>query len=173
MNKQRRVSETDQRLYAIGTQKKPRLLHWVILFMFMFGVGIIWDVATVHGEGIELNVNAQKAWDTLLNKADAATKRSLLQAYESVGKWKTQEGQWQQKIKQLHKANTDELMRLRRLIRETDAAKLAALQESLDHTQARYEPLFNLYSSLNRQLSAAKGLRTRSGGLPFNPRPRR
>lgn len=95
MNKQRRVPETDKRLHAFRTNQRG-LFTWVILFMFMFGVGMTWDSATVYGEGLELNVNAQKSWDTVLNKADASTKRSLLRAYESTGEWKTQEGLWQQ-----------------------------------------------------------------------------
>ncbi|MBB6023478.1 hypothetical protein HNR77_004578 [Paenibacillus sp. JGP012] len=161
MNKQLRVSETDKRLHAFGTPNQRGLFKCVILFMFMFGVGMTWDAATAYGEGLELNVNAQKAWDTVLNKADASAKRSLLQAYESAGKWKTQEGVWQQKIKQLHKANADELVQLRKAIRETDAVKLTALQKSLEDTQVRYEPLFNLYRSLNQQMSAAKAVQNK------------
>lgn len=97
MNKQRHVPETDKRLHALGTPNQRGLFKWVILFMFMFGAGMTWDAANAYGEGLELSVNAQKAWDTVLNKADASTKRSLLRAYESTGEWKTQEGLWQQK----------------------------------------------------------------------------
>ncbi|MCK6077768.1 hypothetical protein [Paenibacillus silvae] len=161
MDKQARVSETDKRLHALGTPNQQGMFKWVILFMFMFAAGMTWDAANAYGEGLELSVNAQKAWDTVLNKADASTKRSLLRAYESTGEWKTQEGLWQQKIKQLHKANADELVKLRKAIRETDAAKLTALQKSLEDTQARYEPLFNLYRSLNQQWSAAKGVQNK------------
>nr|WP_145403580.1 hypothetical protein [Paenibacillus xylanexedens] len=161
MNKQRHVPETDKRLHALGTPNQRGLFKWVILFMFMFGAGMTWDAANAYGEGLELSVNAQKAWDTVLNKADASTKRSLLRAYESTGEWKTQEGLWQQKIKQLHKANADELVKLRKAIRETDAAKLTALQKSLEDTQARYEPLFILYRSLNQQWSATKGVQNK------------
>lgn len=52
-------------------------------------------------------------------------------------------------------------MKLRKAIRETDVAKLTTLQKSLEDTQARYEPLFNLYRSLNQQLSAAKAVQNK------------
>ncbi|MGQ8870763.1 hypothetical protein [Paenibacillus sp. TSA_86.1] len=131
------------------------------MFAITFGIGMMCSNATVHGEGIELNVTAQKAWNTVLNKADAQTKRSLQQSYESAGQWKSQKEMWEQKIKQLHTTNATELVKLRKAISGTDAAKLAALQKNLEHTQAQYEPLFRLYSSLNKQLSVAKGLHSK------------
>jgi archaellum component FlaC len=132
-----------------------------VMFAVTFGIGMMCSTATVHGEGIELNVTAQKAWNMVLNKADAQTKRNLQQSYETAGQWKSQKEMWEQKIKQLHTTNATELMKLRKEISGIDAAKLAALHESLEHTRTRYEPLFQLYSSLNKQLSAAKGLQSK------------
>ncbi|WP_145415026.1 hypothetical protein [Paenibacillus xylanexedens] len=132
-----------------------------MMFVITFSIGMMWSTATAHGEGIELNVTAQKAWNTVLNKADASTKRSLQQSYESAGKWISQKETWEQKTKQLHTASAAELVQLRKAISNTDAAKLAALQKAVELTQARYEPLFKLYSSLNKQLSAAKALQSK------------
>ncbi|MEK3827285.1 hypothetical protein [Paenibacillus sp. FSL K6-1558] len=132
-----------------------------VMFVATYGIGMICSATTVHGEGIELNITAQKAWNTVVNKADAQTERSLLQTYESAGKWISQKEMWEQKIKQLHTTNATELVQLRKAISNTDAAKLAALQKSVELTQARYEPLFKLYSSLNKQLSASKALQSK------------
>ncbi|MDT0121203.1 hypothetical protein Q9R46_01000 [Paenibacillus sp. RRE4] len=132
-----------------------------MMFVITFSIGMMWSTATAHGEGIELNVTAQKAWNTVLNKADASTKRSLQQSYESAGKWISQKETWEQKAKQLHTASAAELVQLRKAISNTDGAKLAALQKAVELTQARYEPLFKLYSSLNKQLSAAKALQSK------------
>lgn len=128
----------------------------LIGLVILFSVGSVYFASVVDGAGIDLGVTAQKAWDSVLNKADAQTRRSLKQAYEKVGDWKAQEQAWEQKTKGLHAANTTELERLRKEIRQTDAAKLAALDETVKRTQARYEPLFTLYSSVNKQLEAAK-----------------
>lgn len=132
-----------------------------VMFIATCSIGVIFSAATVHGEGVELNVTAQKAWNAIVKKADAQTGRSLLQTYESAGKWISQKEMWEQKIKQLHTANATELVQLRKAITNTDAAKLAALQQTVELTQARYEPLFKLYSSLNNQLSAAKALQSK------------
>lgn len=135
-----------------------RLLIGLVIF---FSVGTIYFASTAEAAGIDLGVTAQKAWDSVLNKADAQTKLTLKQAYEKVGSWKTQEQVWEQKIKTHHAANTAELERLRVEIRQTDDAKVAALAEKVKQTQARYEPLFALYSSVNRQLDAAKAIKNK------------
>lgn len=141
--------------------KHSMLSRLSVLIICIFSMGMMWSATTVHGEGIELNSTAQKAWNTILNKADAQTKRSLQQSYESAGKWISQKEMWEQKIKQLHTASATELVQLRKAIRDNDAAKLAALQQTVELTQARYEALFKLYSSLNKQLSAAKALQSK------------
>ncbi|CAI6081691.1 hypothetical protein PAECIP112173_03292 [Paenibacillus sp. JJ-100] len=137
------------------------LFRFIVMFAVMFSFGMIGSTSAVHGEGIELNVTAQKAWNTVLNKADAQTKRSLQQSYESAGRWKIHNEMWEQKIKQLRGVNSTELRRIRKAISGIDGTKLASLQQSLEQTQARYEPLFTLYSSLNKQLSAAKAFQSK------------
>ncbi|WFR62704.1 hypothetical protein P9222_32015 [Paenibacillus amylolyticus] len=133
----------------------------LIGLVMLFSTSMIYFASSVEAAGIDLGVTAQKAWDTVLNKADAPTKLTLKQAYEKVGNWTTQEQAWEQKIKTLHAANTAELERLRVGIRQTDDAKIAGLTEKVKQTQARYEPLFALYSSVNRQLDAAKAIKNK------------
>ncbi|WP_145146289.1 hypothetical protein [Paenibacillus xylanexedens] len=133
----------------------------LIGLVILFSAGTIYFASSVEAAGIDLGVTAQKAWDSVLNKADAQTKLTLQRAYEKVGSWKTQEQAWEQKIKALHATNTTELERLRVEIRQTDDAKIAALAEKVKQTQARYEPLFVLYSSVNRQLDAAKAIKNK------------
>ncbi|MGN7411204.1 hypothetical protein [Paenibacillus sp. SAF-068] len=135
-----------------------RLLIGLVIW---FSAGLIYFASSVEAAGIDLGVTAQKAWDSVLSKADTQTRLTLKQAYEKVEKWKTQEQAWEQKTKTLHAANTAELERLRVEIRQTDDAKIAALTEKVKQTQARYEPLFALYSSVNRQLDAAKAIKNK------------
>ena len=129
--------------------------------IIIFGLGTIYFSSAADAAGIDSGVTAQKAWDTVLNKADAQTQLNLQRAYENVGNWKTQEQDWTQQIKTLHAANTTELERLRVEIRQTDDAKITGLTEKVKQTQARYEPLFTLYSSVNRQLDAAKAIKNK------------
>ncbi|MEK4662234.1 hypothetical protein MHH93_10070 [Priestia sp. FSL H7-0729] len=137
---------------------RSRLLIGLVIW---FSAGMLYFASSAEAAGIDLGVTAQKAWDSVLNKADAPTKLTLKQTYEKVGNWKAQEQTWEQKTKTLHAANTADLERLRLEIRQTDDAKIAALTEKLKQTQARYEPLFALYSSVNRQLDAAKAIKNK------------
>ncbi|WP_146113469.1 hypothetical protein [Paenibacillus sp. PCH8] len=156
---------TDQRKVQRG--QLPAFAHVICRSRLLIGLVILFSVGTIYfapaaeAASIDLGVTAQKSWDSVLNKADAQTKLTLQQAYEKVGNWKTQEQVWEQKIKTLHAANTEELERLRVGIRQTDEAKIAALAEKVKQTQARYEPLFALYSSVNRQLDAAKAIKNK------------
>lgn len=155
--RQRKVQRSHLRSFAHILFGSRLLIGLVILF----GAGMSYFASSVEAAGIDLGVTAQKAWDSVLNKADAQTKLTLKQTYEKVGNWKAQEQAWEQKIKTLHAANTAELERLRVVIRQTDDAKIAALTEKVKQTQARYEPLFALYSSVNRQLDAAKAIKNK------------
>lgn len=155
--RQRKVQRSHLRSFAPLLFGSRLLIGLVILF----GTGMSYFASSVEAAGIDLGVTAQKAWDSVLNKADAQTKLTLKQTYEKVGNWKAQEQAWEQKIKTLHAANTAELERLRVVIRQTDDAKIAALSEKVKQTQARYEPLFALYSSVNRQLDAAKAIKNK------------
>jgi len=150
--------QRDQLPSLVHLLLRSRLLIGLVI---LFSAGTIYFASTAEAAGIDLGVTAQKAWDTVLNKADAQNKLTLQRAYEKVGSWKTQEQAWEQKIKTLHAANTAELERLRVEIRQTDDAKIAALAEKVKQTQARYEPLFALYSSVNRQLDAAKAIKNK------------
>ncbi|MGO4730974.1 hypothetical protein [Paenibacillus sp. 2KB_22] len=155
--RQRKVQRSHLRSFA-HLLFGPRLLIGLVI---LFGAGTMYFASSVEAAGIDLGVTAQKAWDSVLNKADAQTKLTLKQTYEKVGNWKAQEQAWEQKTKTLHAANTAELERLRVEIRQTDDAKIAALTEKVKQTQARYEPLFALYSSVNRQLDAAKAIKNK------------
>lgn len=117
--------------------------------------------SAAEAAGPDLGVTAQKSWDALLKKADAQTKASLQQTYQKVGTWTAQEQSWEQKTKTLHAANTAEVARLRQEIRKTDEAKLAALADTLKRTQTRYEPMFTLYTAVNKQLAAARAAKNK------------
>ncbi len=151
----------------VRRRQLPSLTHLIfgsrllIGLVILFSAGLIYFASSAEAAGIDLGVTAQKAWDSVLNKADTQTKLTLKQTYEKVGDWKAQEQAWEQKIKTLHAANTAELERLRVEIRQTDDAKVTALAEKVKQTQARYEPLFALYSSVNRQLDAAKAIKNK------------
>ncbi|MEC0123565.1 hypothetical protein [Paenibacillus pabuli] len=166
MNQSRMRSMRDYSFMSdrYGARPNLRANVWTRMslgLIIMFSMSVIYYSSTVNAAGPELGVTAQKAWETVLSKADSQTKLSLQRAYENVGNWTTQEQAWEQKIKTLHTANTKDLEQLRMEIRQTDDAKIAGLIEKVKQTQTRYEPLFALYSSVNKQLDAAKAIKNK------------
>ncbi|RAW13903.1 hypothetical protein DC345_17275 [Paenibacillus taichungensis] len=129
--------------------------------IIIFSMSVMYYSSTAEAAGPELGVTAQKAWETVLSKADSQTKLSLQRAYENVSNWTTQEQAWEQKTKTIHAANTKELEQLRVSIRQIDDAKIGGLNEKVKQTEARYESLFALYSSVNKQLDAAKAIKNK------------
>ncbi|MCG7377690.1 hypothetical protein MH215_11865 [Paenibacillus sp. ACRSA] len=136
-----------------------RLLIPLIIFFSLLSNLIL--PATIEAAGIELGVTAQKAWNNVLNKADRQTKASLQRGFENVGSLEGQGKSWEQKTKALHTANMAELKRLQASIRQTDEKKISSLTQSLERAQARYEPLFALYTAVNKQLDAARATKNK------------
>ncbi|WP_156395385.1 hypothetical protein [Paenibacillus sp. Root52] len=134
------------------------LVPLVIVFSLILNLSLL---TITEAAGIELGVTAQKAWNDVLNKADRQTKASLQRAYENVGSLEGQGKTWEQKTKALHTSNMAELKRLQASIRQTDEKKISSLTLSLERTQARYEPLFALYTSVNKQLDAARATKNK------------
>lgn len=134
------------------------LIPLIILFSLLSNLIL---PATIEAAGIELGVTAQKAWNNVLNKADRQTKASLQRGYENVGSLEGQGKAWEQKTKALHTSNMAELKRLQASIRQTDEKKISSLTHSLKRAQARYEPLFALYTAVNKQLDAARATKNK------------
>lgn len=167
MNQSRMRSLSNHSFMSNRYGARPNLLAniWTRMslgLIIMFSMSVIYYSSIAEAvAGPELGVTAQKAWETMLNKADSQTKLSLQRAYENVGNWTTQEQTWEQKTKTIHAANTKELEQLRINIRQIDDVKIAGLAEKVKQTEVRYEPLFALYSSVNRQLDAAKAIKNK------------
>ncbi|MDQ0171719.1 hypothetical protein [Paenibacillus tundrae] len=149
---------TDSRPQTKRITSLRLLVPLVILFSLILNLSL---PAATEAAGIELGVTAQKAWNDVLNKADRQTKTSLQRGYENVGSLKGQGETWEKKTKALHTSNMTELKRLQASIRQTDEKKISSLTHSLKRAQARYEPLFALYTAVNKQLDAARATKNK------------
>ncbi|WP_274648655.1 hypothetical protein [Paenibacillus humicola] len=67
-----------------------------------------------------------------------------------------QETTLDKRIQEIHGANGTKLTLLRKRIGLIDADKVAKLEQELSRTKGRYEPLFNLYTAQNKQVSLAR-----------------
>ncbi|MEK3883482.1 hypothetical protein [Paenibacillus sp. PL2-23] len=104
----------------------------------------------------ELSPTAKSSFDRMVAGADAKAAAELKRSYSELQALQGQEISLDQKISALHYKNEERSASLRKEIKSIDSAKLRSLELSLEQTERRYEPLFELYSTHKSQLSIAK-----------------
>lgn len=119
--------------------------------------GLLW-LHPGHGLAatLELSTTAKKTLQATADKAsrDTATRiRALDGEFHSSQK---EEQRLEASIKALRVANADAEAKLRRDIRDIDKAKIQQLEQQVAQAKARYKPLFESYTALNKQITAAR-----------------
>lgn len=79
--------------------------------------------------------------------------------------FKTNYGQltkWDNQISTLHYENEAQVTAVRKQIKEIDSVSINKLELLVKESKAKYQPLFDSYSSLNRQVAAAKKLKDKT-----------
>jgi len=104
----------------------------------------------------QLSTTTKSALEKVISKADAKTGSSLRSEYSSLLQSQKLDQEWDRKIKARHDQNEADLVNLRKQIRLIDADKLNKLEAQLKQTKERYKPLFDRYTSLNKQIKAAR-----------------
>lgn len=106
----------------------------------------------------ELSATAKDSFDKMVSSTNATSANLLNNRYADTLNLQQQSQEWDTKIKDLHTTNEGELVAIKQQIQIVDSVKLTTLQTQLTEARNRYEPLFNMYESLNQQKAAAKKL---------------
>lgn len=124
----------------------------------------MWSVApgSVFAAAIELTVPIKADFDKTVSAATGTTATKLKQHYPSLQSLLNEDTQLETQIKSLHYANEEALIALRKAIRDIDRAKLDKLKAEVDQLKAKYKPLFDDYTALNKQIAAAKALKSKT-----------
>jgi hypothetical protein len=117
----------------------------------------------------EFTVKTKSAFDQMAAAADQATAHKLNKQYADLKLLQKQSHDWDKKISELHYRNKQAMNLTLRRIKEIDAAKIVGLEAEAKRTRERYEPLFNLYESLNQQLNLSKTLETKGMSSLLRP----
>jgi len=112
--------------------------------------------APVFAADPALTVTQKKSYDKTLTAADSASAAKLRQQYGEFESLLKSSREWDQKIDQLHKTNTDKEASLRKRIGQIDAAKLDKLKQACEQAKSHYQRLNELYRSAKQQLTVAK-----------------
>jgi hypothetical protein len=111
---------------------------------------------------MEFTASIKAAWDKTVAKADNTLKAKLNVLYTDFTSLKVQEQNTGEEIDTIHYANEQAELALRKQIKLIDAEKLKQLENQVKAARDRYKPLFEMYSSLNQQITAARALKNKS-----------
>lgn len=111
---------------------------------------------------MEFTASIKTAWDKTLAKADLTMKAKLNVLYKDFTALQVQEQNTDEQINKIHYANEQAELALRKQIKLIDAAKLEQLENQVKATRDRYKPLFEMYSSVNQQITAARAFKDKN-----------
>ncbi|BBI31403.1 coiled-coil domain-containing protein [Cohnella abietis] len=110
----------------------------------------------------ELTAPIKEAFDKTAASADKTTAAKLNGLYNELSNLLKQDQENETKIKAIHYRNEEALLALRKQIRDINADKLTKLEAQVKQTKNRYKPLFETYSSVNKQITVAKKLKNKT-----------
>lgn len=117
---------------------------------------------SARAAAIELTAPIKADFDKTVAVAGGATATKLKQSYPSLQALLKEDLQLGAQIKALHYANEEAMIALRKAIRDIDRAKLDKLEAEVEQIKAKYKPLFDGYTALNKQISAARALKSKT-----------
>ncbi|MBG9793720.1 hypothetical protein ABD76_14955 [Paenibacillus dendritiformis] len=112
--------------------------------------------AALHAASAELSATAKAAFDKMAAAAERTQADKLTQLYRELLQLETAEREWQEKTKRLHYDNAEALTGIRQQLKRMHEEKLKRLGSQVQESKNKYQPLFDAYSALNKQISAAK-----------------
>lgn len=94
--------------------------------------------------------------------AGSTKQAKLVKQYDDLAALQKQAMEWDNKTSTLHYNNEALVTAIRKKIKEIDADKIIKLEDQVKQTKAKYQPLFNTYSSLTKQVAAVKSFKDKS-----------
>lgn len=104
----------------------------------------------------ELSATAKAAFDKMVAAADRTQADKLNRLYRELIQLEAAEREWQEKTKRLQRDNAEAMTAIRQKVKLMHVEKLKRLDSQVQEAKKKYQPLFDAYSALNKQISAAK-----------------
>lgn len=137
-----------------------KMYRSVLLLLFAVSVWSAAPVAT-QAAAIELTAPVKADFDKTVKAADAGSAAKLKQLYPVLQASLNEDLQLKTQIKSQHYANEQALIALRKEIRVIDGAKLDKLKAEVTQMKAKYKPLFDEYTALNKQIAIVRKLKSK------------
>ncbi|WP_199616813.1 hypothetical protein [Paenibacillus alkalitolerans] len=130
------------------------------LTMFLLPLFLAASVLTAGTAGAAVSVSAttKKALDKTIASADTEMKNKLTKQFGHFLNLQEQERAGDARNKTIHYKNEDTEIAVRKLMYQIDSGKIKNLEQAVKQARDRHQPLFDMYKSLNQQISVAKSL---------------
>lgn len=138
-----------------------RTFRTIVLLLLAVSV---WSTApaAMQAAAIELTAPIKADFDKTVKGADASSAAKLKLLYPALQASLSEDLQLTAQIKSLHYDNEQALLSLSKAIRAIDGAKLDKLKAELSQIKAKYKPLFDDYTALNKQIAAVRKLKIKA-----------
>ncbi|TXK81450.1 hypothetical protein [Paenibacillus sp. N3.4] len=117
--------------------------------------------AAAAAQPIEFTSTIQSSLDKTMAGAGQSQANKINSQYNEFRMLQSQEQDWDVKINALHDRNEEALNTLNLQLKQVDSAKLDKLEADIAQTRERYKPLLSQYTALNKQIEAAKLLKSK------------
>ncbi|MFX3635816.1 MAG: hypothetical protein ACE3L7_27980 [Candidatus Pristimantibacillus sp.] len=138
----------------------------ILTFLLLFMAPV---ASIVNAASFEFTVTYKTAFDKMIKAAKEATAGTLEKQYVDLQALQKQDVDWDKKINDLHYSNDEAVLLTRSKLKEIDAAKIKKLQEEVQRTKDKYQPLVAVYDSLKQQLALAKSLKNTTLAAMLKP----
>lgn len=137
--------------------------QWKLLaaVLSLFVIAILLP-ANADAAGIEWTTTIEEQFAKTTKAADSKTAASLTSASSSFKKLLAQDDRLTGDIKSLQYHNEEQLLAIKKQIKEINANKLAQLDQQVQNTRRKYQPLLDSYTAVNKQITAAKSLKNKT-----------
>ncbi len=115
-----------------------------------------------NAAAIEFTDSVQAQLNATADRAGGTVRSKLKKQYDDFKSERKQAMDWDDRISTLRYANEAKASETRKRISEIDKDKIRRLEDQLQAAKSKYQPLFNTYSALNKQIAAAKKLKDKS-----------
>lgn len=115
-----------------------------------------------NAAAIEFTDTVQAQLNATANRAGGTLRTKLINQYDNFKTERKQAMDWDDRISSLRYANEAKASETRKRISEIDNDKIRKLEDQLQAAKTKYQPLFNTYTALNKQIAVAKKLKDKT-----------
>ncbi|MFC0213250.1 hypothetical protein ACFFK0_12450 [Paenibacillus chartarius] len=133
-----------------------RLVSKVLLVVTVF---VLTAASSVSAASVEMSKTTQAGFDKMVASADSSLASRISQQYQDLLMLQQQNDQWDEKLTVINKENAAQLSQFSKDLKQLDADKQARLENEYKQAKERYQPLFDSYTAVNKQITFARWLK--------------